>query len=79
MTLDSLQLPRLHFMKIDVEGSHVPLLRGARQTIERCRPRIWIELRPDTEEYETGAALLAEYGYREREKLSRSNYIFEPV
>jgi FkbM family methyltransferase len=43
MTLDSLDLPWLGFLKLDVEGYEVFALRGAAETIARCRPVVMIE------------------------------------
>ena len=48
ITLDSLNLPRCNFLKIDVEGMELDVLRGARQTIERHKPILYVEDdRPD--------------------------------
>lgn len=44
ITLDSLNLPRLDFMKVDVEGFEPLLIRGALDTITRCLPLIFIEI-----------------------------------
>jgi FkbM family methyltransferase len=41
--LDDAKLPRLDFLKIDVEGSEVDVLEGAKETIQRCRPAMLIE------------------------------------
>lgn len=41
--IDTLNLPRLDFLKADVEGYEVQVLQGAMQTIERCRPIIHLE------------------------------------
>ncbi len=50
-TLDSvvaaLALDRLDFIKVDIEGWELHLLRGAKETIRRFRPRLLIELAPD--------------------------------
>jgi FkbM family methyltransferase len=43
VTLDSLSLPRLDFLKIDVEGMEVDVLKGGRATIRRDLPFAWIE------------------------------------
>jgi FkbM family methyltransferase len=43
ITLDSLNLPRCNFLKIDVEGMELDVLRGARQTIERHKPVLYVE------------------------------------
>lgn len=42
-TIDSLGLPRLDLMKIDVEGFEVEVLAGARDTIRDNQPWCWIE------------------------------------
>jgi FkbM family methyltransferase len=44
LTLDSLDLPRVDFMKIDVEGHEPEVLAGARRLLERDRPLIFTEL-----------------------------------
>jgi FkbM family methyltransferase len=43
LTLDSLGLPRLDLLKIDVEGMELEVLSGGRATIARGRPWCWIE------------------------------------
>jgi FkbM family methyltransferase len=43
LALDALQLPRVDFIKIDVEGMEIEALEGGRQTVERCRPILLIE------------------------------------
>lgn len=42
-TIDSLALPRLDFIKIDIEGMEMEALAGATQTIRRFRPQMIIE------------------------------------
>lgn len=44
MTLDSLGLDDLGFMKVDVEGHESAVLSGAEQTLLRYRPVLFIEL-----------------------------------
>lgn len=43
VTIDSLGLERLDFLKIDVEGMEIDVLTGARNSIEIHRPICWIE------------------------------------
>jgi FkbM family methyltransferase len=48
IALDNLMLPACHMIKIDVEGMEKPVLDGARQTISRFRPFLYVEDdRPD--------------------------------
>jgi FkbM family methyltransferase len=37
-----LQLPRVDFIKLDIEGSEVPALRGAAETLRRYGPRLTV-------------------------------------
>lgn len=43
LTLDDLQLECCHLIKIDVEGMEGEVLKGARQTIQRFRPVLYVE------------------------------------
>ncbi|OQW68076.1 MAG: FkbM family methyltransferase [Proteobacteria bacterium ST_bin12] len=43
-TIDSLNLPRVDLIKIDVEGMEVDVLQGAVETIKRCKPMMTIEI-----------------------------------
>lgn len=53
-----LNLPRVDFIKMDIEGAEVPALAGARDTITRFKPRLAIatEHKPD-DEYTIPAAV----------------------
>jgi len=42
-SIDAMDLPRLDFFKLDVEGYEVPALNGALATIKQHRPWIWVE------------------------------------
>jgi FkbM family methyltransferase len=66
VTLDSLDLHGVTFIKIDVEGHEVPALRGAEQTIKRERPRLLIEVeqRRQPEGVAGVTGLLASWGYQ---------------
>ena len=43
-TLDSYNLQRLNFIKLDVQGFETRALRGAADTIQRCRPLMFVEV-----------------------------------
>lgn len=43
ISIDSMTLPRLDFLKLDIEGYEIPALIGGLQTIARHRPWMWIE------------------------------------
>jgi FkbM family methyltransferase len=43
-TLDSLDLPRIDFVKMDVEGAELMALRGGEQSLRRWKPRLAISL-----------------------------------
>lgn len=43
MSIDDLQLPGLSLLKLDVEGMERDALAGARDTIDRCQPLLYVE------------------------------------
>lgn len=43
LTLDSLALPACHFLKVDVEGMELDVLRGGAAIISRFRPMLYVE------------------------------------
>lgn len=43
LALDSVPMPRLDFLKIDVEGMELSVLKGARNTIEQHSPVLYVE------------------------------------
>lgn len=49
IAIDGLDLKRCHFMKIDVEGMEIPVVAGAKETILRHRPTLYVE--NDRKEY----------------------------
>ena len=62
MPIDSLELSRLDFIKIDVEGMEVQALNGARDSIARYRPFLFIEhIKAGLDALNN---LLAELGYK---------------
>ena len=61
--IDGLGFPELGLLKIDVEGFEPQVLRGARQTIARCRPLIYVENDRAAQQQEV-ISLVAEMGYQ---------------
>jgi FkbM family methyltransferase len=62
MTLDTLNLPRVDLIKIDIEGMELEALEGARGILERSRPVLLIEsIKADRAALR---AFLEERGYR---------------
>lgn len=78
MPLDALPLNRLDLLKIDVESTQVTMLEGARETVRRHRPLIWIELRANHGEFEPGDAMLRSLGYRQVQALSTVDFLYAP-
>ena len=62
VALDSLNLGRCRLLKIDVEGMEADVLLGAKETIARCRPLLYVE-NDRVEKSERLVALLTELGY----------------
>uniref|UniRef100_UPI0025D95CBB FkbM family methyltransferase n=1 Tax=uncultured Caulobacter sp. TaxID=158749 RepID=UPI0025D95CBB len=62
ITVDSLNLPACHLIKIDVEGMEIDVLRGAAKTIKAHRPLIYMECQPD-QRSQSSLKLLKSMGY----------------
>jgi FkbM family methyltransferase len=62
-TLDALDLRRLDFLKIDVEGAEMRIFAGGRKTIEQCRPVILSEISPEMLGRVSGASTEAYFSY----------------
>ena len=65
-TVDSFAMPRVDFIKIDVEGAEAATLRGAVDTLERHRPALLVEIdraRHSRDSFEALLGWLAARGY----------------
>jgi FkbM family methyltransferase len=72
VTIDSLQLPAVHFIKIDVEGHELQAIRGGRETIQKFHPTLMVEVSSP----QTVALLCDELKYEQPTVVSPSNQIF---
>jgi FkbM family methyltransferase len=64
VTLDSLDLSGVTFIKLDVEGHEMPALRGAERTIRRDRPVLLVELEARIQPIVPVLELLADWHYQ---------------
>ncbi|MFP3991178.1 FkbM family methyltransferase [Streptomyces sp. E11-3] len=64
VTLDGLDLRDVHFIKIDVDGNELPVLRGTVHLLDRDRPALIVELEARIQPVAPVLDLLAEHGYR---------------
>jgi tetratricopeptide (TPR) repeat protein len=72
--IDSLKLKACHVLKIDVEGFEPEVLRGARETIARCRPYLYVE-NDRVEHQQEVISLIHEMGYRQ---YWHTPFLFDP-
>lgn len=63
-TIDGLNLAACRLIKIDVEGSEPRALRGAAETIRRCRPVLYVENLVAEQQQEV-ISLIDGFGYRQ--------------
>jgi hypothetical protein len=56
--------PAVAFVKIDVEGAEVEVIAGAERLLQRCRPALVVEVRPEQTEPEVRRRLAA-LGYED--------------
>lgn len=64
VTVDSLDLADVRFMKVDVEGHELPALRGAEATVRRDRPLLLVEVEERIQPIGPVISLLQGWGYR---------------
>ena len=78
LTIDSMNLAHVDFIKIDVEGMEKDVLIGARRTIKAFNPPIWVEVVNNTA-LEQLEGLLSELGYTLHLWLSELDALFVPM
>ena len=64
--IDDMGFTDVRFIKIDVEGHERAVLQGARETIERDHPVLFVELEERMTDIDGTIAMMAELGYEAR-------------
>jgi len=82
--LDTLGIEYVGLIKIDIQGSEVIALKGAAETIKRCKPVILIEEKPlggpegSTDHIHESSRLLVDLGMTRKERVGADRvYVFE--
>lgn len=65
----------IDFLKIDVEGMAIKVLKGARGCLQTHKPNVLVELIKG--EFEEADTLLRSHGYRIRKSFSGGNHLYE--
>lgn len=75
VTLDSIDIPELTMMKIDVEGMELNVLQGAVKTIEKTHPYIMLEAWGES--INEVSKFLSDFGYKfKKMPMGLADYIF---
>ena len=77
VSLDSLNIPNVDFIKIDVEGAETDVLLGAEKTISRDNPIVWCEAL-DSKSLKRLIQFFKKHRYVYRE-ISDTNFLFIPA
>lgn len=78
VSLDGLKLEEFHFLKIDVEGMEIDVLRGARAILSKFRPLIFCEAQSQCAFMEL-RNFLQRYNYQPTRRFCVTpTYMFEP-
>ena len=75
-------LPRVDYIKLDIEGAELDMLRGAAKTITRCKPKMAVSAYHKTEDLWTLAtyikSLRPDYEFEFRHyRIDCTNYILD--
>jgi hypothetical protein len=84
--LDKFNFDSVDLLKIDVEGHELQVVKGAEQTIKKCRPLIILEIsfenkildKEISKQHTTALDLTLSYGYR-KIWYGKHDYILEPI
>ncbi len=71
MSIDGLGLDHCDFLKLDVQGSELQVVKGAEQTIKAYKPFIYIETKEGTDALE----LLLSWGYKKLHSFKKGHEV----
>ena len=71
VSLDSLNLPELDFLKIDVQGFEYEVLNGAKSLLTRCSPTVLIEIEVEGQQDKGAVKFLESIGYVVRKRIGK--------
>lgn len=74
ITIDGLNISDVDFIKIDVEGYNMPILKGMMETMKRCKPIIQLEMAFEQKVNDETSALLISLGYAMFDTYDRDNF-----
>ena len=78
-SLDELELDRFHFLKVDVEGAELDVLKGAKNSIGKFKPLIFCEAQTQNE-FQELKDYLRQFSYQPRRRFCVTpTYLFEIV
>lgn len=77
ITIDSLSIQPVDFVKIDVEGHQDTVLSGMKETLAKYSPTMWIEIFPP--EFNKTHALLESMNYKITDQLGANDFIYSKV
>lgn len=78
LTIDTLKLPKVAAIKIDIERAEPLALAGARETLARCRPAMLVEVLGEVEKAAVLAAVKG-LGYSATALLDTRNWLMLPA
>jgi FkbM family methyltransferase len=81
ITIDSLQLPRVDFIKVDIEGVEAQAIRGASKTVARHRPKFSVATEHSLSNADEVRAMLPQYKtwMKSAARLNHSVYVPEVI
>ena len=76
-SLDDFHFSQVSFIKIDVEGFELEVLKGAEQTIKQSKPVVMVEVFESSRQ--NVDALMEQYGYKKFITLEQYNSLYVPL